>query len=397
MCSVSFQATRLSSLPSAPGVVQFDNLPVNHWSFNQASNTFTAPVTGYYWIHMTVAIPKDSQANVLLRGLSPVEYIIVSRTSTNYDGPVTTSTDSVAYLNAGTAIQIITQYPLYSDSLLQTSFGCFLLDSIMSPVVAFAFGLSNSFICTLPACSYVIPFNVIYLDTHYAWNSTSSAYIVPVTGTYVISLSAGTTSIYRVGAYLQVNSVVKMYHVYTYDIFHSQPETYSGLGLVSLKAGDVVSEVLYLGTVSPATVFSGFLYSPYLTPAVAFSVGVNKNNAVQNAPLDPVPYDTVLVNQGNGWNKSKFTFTAPFDGVYYIHVTSMMAGGATCQKDVLLNGVAVVNYMYMSTTHSSEDSRSRGFILRLKAGDELRVRLTNGTYYIANNLLNHFAGFLLHF
>lgn len=304
-------------------MVPFDSVPVNHWSFNHPSNAFMAPVTGYYWLHMSVAIPAYvSKANVTLQGTNRIINIYKNYTSAP-DGPVTTSRDAIIYLTNGTTVSMSSQYPLYSDSLLQTSFGGFLLDSIMSKVVTFAFGLSASFVCSSSPCTANIPFDVIYIDSNNGWNTTNKTYIVPVTGIYAISLVAinvDNSNPIEMAAYLTVNSVIKTFQVSTVDNSHGGgADTSAGFCMVNLHAGDAIAEVLKQGSLSTFTTFSGFLYSPNLTPAIAFSVVLNGPPWSINAPFDPVQYGSVLVNQGNGWSRASYTFTAPLGGVYYVY------------------------------------------------------------------------------
>lgn len=391
---MSFQATRSLSLVANAGVLPFDSVSVSHYTFNQQSNTFTAPVTGYYWLYMTAGVMANNQSQIQMMGTG--RNIGIERTTTNYDGVITTSTDVLVYLTSGANVSLVTPapaYPIYSDLLLQTTFGGFLLDTIISPVIAFSFGLRSD----LLSSGQKIPFDVISVDTHHGWDSGTSEYIVPVAGAYVVTLRAGSTSSAEtVETYLYINSVTTMSHVYTADTSHVGPDTYTGLSLVNVNADDKIAEFLITGTLSTSTIFSGFFYSPFLSPAVAFSVGVSIGGPSMNPPVDPVPYDRVLVALGNGWNPATYRFTAPVGGVYYTHIAIMTAAILKCQMDLLKNGDAVMNNAYMSTQQSNTDSRSRGFMLRLQTGDELRVRLTAGQYY-GNGILNiHFAGFLIH-
>lgn len=151
---------------------------------------------------------------------------------------------------------------------------------------------------------------------------------------------------------------------------------------------------------SNLTTFSGFLYSPYLTPAVSFSVYAI---AQASAPQDPVNFQQPLglywYGANGGWNMGTNRFVAPFAGVYYTHITLTTANWVSlvCQMDLLLNCNAVMTNSYMTKSQANLDSRSRSFILRLNLGDVLRVRLTSGGYYSTSSLYTRFAGFLIHF
>jgi hypothetical protein len=181
--SVSFQASRSTTLSPGAGVVQFDQaMTVDHWSFNKQNSSFTAPASGYYWLHMTSAIPSGMMTDMRMVGANRSVGIASNHTSFT-GGAITASADTVIYLTSGTNIHVSSSYTLYSDTMLQTSFGGFLLDSIMSPVVAFAVGLSATF----STVSSNVPFDIIYEDTNRAWNATTSEYVVPVAGVYALS------------------------------------------------------------------------------------------------------------------------------------------------------------------------------------------------------------------
>jgi hypothetical protein len=64
--------------------------------------------------------------------------------------------------------------------------------------------------------------------------------------------------------------------------------------------------------------------------------------------------------------------------------------------DLLVNGNATINLIYMTTSHNSYDQRSRGFLMRMRAADEVRVRLTTGSFYTNTNCHETLSGFLLH-
>lgn len=390
--AVSFQATRSTTLSSVPSVVSFDSVPVNHWSFNQLNSTFTAPVTGYYWLHMSGAIKSAQYANVQLQGVNrPVNII---RNFSTITGDDTTSASAVVYLTNGSVVYMTSQYSLASDSLLETTFGGFLLDSVMSPVVTFSFGLSTVMNCS-GYCSAGIPFDITYIDTHNGWRASEQAFVVPVKGVYVVSLVAGGQAYTHLAVYLTVNGASVMSHANTADTMRVGSDTYSGLGITSVKAGDKIGEMLSYGTVTSMTTMSGFLYSPYLTPAVAFSVGVGISNQ-PSAVVDYVPFDTVIIDIGNGWNSQSYSFVTPYSGVYYVHMMLMSTPYTPCQMDLMLNSNPVTTNAAMATNRNCYATSGRGFILRLYVGDELHVRLTAGSYYSNNNYFVYLTGFLVH-
>lgn len=371
--------------------MQFDNaMTVDHWSFNKLNSSFTAPASGYYWLHITTAIPGGMMTDVRMVGANRSVGIVRNHTSFT-GGAVTASADTVIYLTSGTNIHVSSSYTLYSDTMLQTSFGGFLLDSIMSTVVAFAAGLSKTF----STISSNVPFDIIYEDTNRAWNTTTSEYVVPVAGVYALSTLTTAAGSSRASLQLRVNGQVIMLHSFMGDTVHTNTDTVSGFTLLSLSMGDRVSENVWYGPILSPTTFSAMLYSPTLLPAVAFAVTRNIS-AVVNAPADPVQYNWVFVNVGNGWNADTYRFTAPLAGVYYLHFVTLVQAHTRGQLDLLVNGNATINLIYMTTSHNFYDQRSRGFLMRMRAADEVRVRLTNGSFYTNINCHETLSGFLLH-
>jgi hypothetical protein len=115
----------------------------------------------------------------------------VSRLFTSFTGgPDTASAATIFKLTQGTNLYVTSTYPLYSDSLQQTSFGGFLLDSVMSPVVAFVLSYQTTY--TSSGSQIIVPFNTITLDTHNGWRAATSEYVVPVSGIYVLALKVTT-------------------------------------------------------------------------------------------------------------------------------------------------------------------------------------------------------------
>jgi hypothetical protein len=202
---------------------------VDHWSFNKQNNSFTAPVTGYYWLHLSIAIPTGSMADVQLQGVSSYN---VSRLFTSFTGgPDTASAATIFKLTQGTNLYVTSTYQLYSDLLQQTSFGGFLLDSVMSPVVAFVLSCQTTYTSSGP--QIIVPFNIITLDTHNGWSPATSEYVVPVSGIYVQALKVRATPNKATALDLAVNGVMQLYHVYIGDGVHANSDDIAGLVLLN--------------------------------------------------------------------------------------------------------------------------------------------------------------------
>jgi hypothetical protein len=183
-----------NSTQSSSSVVAFDTITIDHWSFNKQNYSFTAPVSGYYWMHISIAIPGGTRAHAELKGAQGLIPMNLTRSFTNFvGGSDTTSVGTVIYVPQSSNVYVTSNYPLFSDSLLQTAFGGYLLDSIMTQVVAFAFGQ----LTPLVGNNYKVQFTDFYIDTHHGWSNITSEYVIPVAGIYIFALSAYSETEYR--------------------------------------------------------------------------------------------------------------------------------------------------------------------------------------------------------
>jgi hypothetical protein len=206
-----FQVGLSNSTQSSSSVVAFDTITIDHWSFNKQNYSFTAPVSGYYWMHISIGIPGGTRAQAELKGAQGLIPMNLTRAFTNFvGGPDTTSVGTVMYVPQSSNVYVTSNYPLFSDSLLQTAFGGYLLDSIMTQVVAFAFGQ----LTPLAGNNYKVPFTDFYIDTHQGWSTTTSEYVIPVAGTYIFAVSAYSKPYTNSGVSLYVNGQQKLHHSY---------------------------------------------------------------------------------------------------------------------------------------------------------------------------------------
>jgi hypothetical protein len=356
--------------------VPFDNVTVGA-AFVQQNTTFTAPLSGYYLLHVSVGMPASTYADVRTTNST----VVIQRYNTNCQGgPVTTSSYAITYLSQGTSVSVSSAYPLYSDAGLQTSFGGFLLDYIMSPFVAFMVGTSTQ----LSGSWSPMNFNVKLVDTHNRWGQVAAnTYTVPVAGVYIIWFVGGITAGKMLAAGYQVTGdSVYWALMNTYTTFPGN-DTGSSIAIVSANVNNSIAFFIK-GYASTLTTLTGFLYSPNTIQPVVFYVGASSTTTV--GPVDPVVFSKVFVNSGSAWNSTTNKFVSPTDGVYFIQLNVCLPN-SYCQHTVstmelLLNDTAVMNIAYLSPSHIQYDQRSRGILLRLNVRDELRVRLPSGFTFL---------------
>jgi hypothetical protein len=112
--------------------------------------------------------------------------------------------------------------------------------------------------------------------------------------------------------------------------------------------------------------------------------------------MAPVTFDDVLVNVGGGWNPSTNIFTAPFSGVYQLHLTASMADGSQVNYALVWNGAPYANVLCNATNYVGVEMRSRGIMVDARAGDTLYMATDSTTRLYSNgNRLISFTGFFV--
>jgi len=107
-----------------------------------------------------------------------------------------------------------------------------------------------------------------------------------------------------------------------------------------------------------------------------------------------IPFDRVLLNEGEAMNAVAGIFTVPVDGIYHFDFTAM--------KDVDAN-VVYVHLQVNNETICSSYATSLSSVtlsgisssLRLKMGDEVRLFKTTGTINDNTGHYTHFSGWLV--
>jgi hypothetical protein len=241
-------------------------------------------------------------------------------------------------------------------------------------------------------------FNVKLVDTHNGWGQVAAnTYTVPVAGVYIIWFVGGITAGNGLVAAYQVTGVdLYLALMNTYTTFPGN-DTSSSIAIVSANVNDSI-EFFINGYASTLTTLTGFLYSPNTIQPVVFYVGASSS---ATGPVDPVVFSKVFINSGSAWNSTTNKFISPTDGVYFMQLNVCLPNIANTVStmELLLNGTAVMNFAYLSPSHSNQyDQRSRGILLRLNVRDELRVRLPSGFTFFADSAHFHtrFGGFQVH-
>ena len=387
----AFRAARLS--PTSAGVVSYNSVTVNIGNaFNVSVSRFVAPADGYYWFHLSVGILNIFTANYAMVGGNTTLNVIRSTINigVNNKSLDMTSRDDLMWLRKGQVLHVYSSSDVYSDALAQTTWIGMQLDSIMSPFIAFAVNGAGS--TSLSSGVYqLMSFQNVFVDTIGAWNYSQNTFVAPRSGLYFISFSAtasyGLTQNIIISLFVNnKNTALQNYpSIWFGNIRVVNQETLSTALLINFQKGDRVG--LYLsGLATYQASLSGFFYNGVngLNNTAWFVVTNNSYIGVQN----PLPFNTVLVNQGNGWQRSQQKFVAPFAGLYYVYLTGYHLE-TNYQLRVLLNGNTVVTLQ--QEFGNGYPTRSSATLVRLNQYDKLSVVQPAG--YTSNTVA--FSGFRL--
>ena len=117
---------------------------------------------------------------------------------------------------------------------------------------------------------------------------------------------------------------------------------------------------------------------------VAFSVTPSHNGYIAT---NPIPFDTVILNTGNHFNTTNYTFTAPISGRYFIHmhlgIVRINASNGSGYPRLRVNGANTL-YSYLALPAATAYANGNiTAVLNLSANDTLQVTFSgnNADYY----------------
>jgi hypothetical protein len=133
---------------------------------------------------------------------------------------------------------------------------------------------------------------------------------------------------------------------------------------------------------------SGFFY--HAVNGMANTAWSVTTNAAYTGAYNPLPFSTVLLNQGSAWKTNTNMFVAPAAGTYYVWLTGYHLE-QSYRLIVQLNGVAITSLQQQYG--NPYPTRSQATLVRLKANDILKVVQPAG-YSMTTQV--SFGGFRLH-
>ena len=227
-------------------------------------------------------------------------------------------------------------------SSCQVTWTLWALGLAMKTHVSFMLGRTSSF----GESPDGLDFDSVVLDEGNGWDSNTYTYTVQVTGIYSLAMSTACLPGKENDYQLYINGQQKVLN-YCDNVNHAgETVTTTRHLLISLSAGDMLkmSSVHYthpslFGGYSDATLqtsFSGFLYSPFHGCPAAWSVERTTALPAFRSPLNPIDFDSVLVNLDGSWRSSNKA-ECIHEGTYVIFINS--------EHDAAAGELAVYQYM----------------------------------------------------
>ncbi len=333
--------------------------------------------------------------------------VVLLYTSTKRQGynPVSTSKDLVQWIAPAKSPYVTRETEGDFRSPFLTWLG-FRLSRQMHPLVAFSAALNPTYFRE----EGVIQFPYVLQNAGFAYQRNSSIFVAPVDGLYLFTVSVAVDAGFKARVRLRVNGLEKVELLQT-STNHNGVNTISRVALFELSQGDRVDVVqaepggvLYSDR-GLQTTFSGFLYSPVPGFQVAWSAHRSYSWLTNepNQALDPVGFDTVLVDRHAGFNPTTGTFTCAIPGTYYVHVNLSAFPKRKLYASLVVNsrnsGTNVVESMALlrfSIRENGMDTISAATLVELHEGDSLYVRTSEGdALYGDSHLQSSFTGLLV--
>ena len=395
MHMTSFFVQTKSSTPNMQSI-SFEHIFVNDGGgFNNASNiNFQSPRNGTYWFVYTVVWNGETKAKIEMLGTSqhpPPQVERLHEIFFNYD---VVSSSSVHSLTQGHNLSMFTSFPIQANDTTGSSWGAFILDILMSPLVLFEVtGL------TLQNTEHS-KYDIVNFNVGYAWSKSRNVFVAKMEGIYYFSATILVSAIGHVKSYFIVNRTDS----YCIHLFLAQvdgSDTVSRGCLLFLNKYDYVTLGLLISEMSNSVIegyFRGFLYSPHHGLQAAWSL---HNDHDFSTSSNAIKFPRILLHLNVSWNSSEELIIV-ISGVYFIEIVGSSDSYATNQKSIdmclELNRSAKLSVLYFASNVDGV-TRSRSLIIHLNIGDKLRV-ISLGTQKFFMSGYNFqgvsFQGFLLY-
>ena len=148
-------------------------------------------------------------------------------------------------------------------------------------------------------------------------------------------------------------------------------------------------------SIIPIAVWSGFVLDTLMKPLIAFKVYQSSlASSPNNSVAAPFPFDTIVLNEGEGWNVDEYKFVAPYSGVYVVSFSTACEIGWASKFNLIVDGTVLYNAEGSNTLHGRVDTASRTVPVSLKQGQKIWIS-SNGLQSSSDIYqMSSFKGFL---
>jgi hypothetical protein len=391
-----FSAVRDAPI-AASNVLPFNEILVDTaGGFDSSMTTYTAKSSGFYLMHFSAGVPSYQRLAYYLRNGSTTPGIFLSHTS--YDGQLVSSRHDIQYVSENQSLYMSSDYPLYSDSLLQTTWSGFNLDSLMDSLVVIRAARTSNFAGT------TVVFDEMLINVGQGWDQCSgNQFVVPRAGIYFLSWISASVPNSDVVVSMYINGVLHSQSINRAG-YYPGIDTSSRAMLLFLNALDVITFIrntdfgdIYSDLYYPAS-FTGFLYEPKHNQQVAWTLSFPDSGNYLYGPT-VVNFTEVALNEGSAWNATSASIQIPVSGLYYLTISGLSYPVQYKFNMILtLNGQPFINVKEEVDNLVKDiwfNLRSRSLIVHLERGDELVPIIPDG--YNAYNSYRQvsFSGFLI--
>ena len=386
---VAFSVVKTEGIFNRITPLLFDKFTADIQSgFNLTTGIFFAPLQGTYVSHICSRNYYDEHLNPSIF-INNIEHSFLDAEISQGE---TVGRNFVMYHEKNWPSYYNHDFKGISDAQgLQTAWTMFRLDDLIQPLI----GFSATSISSMSTAG-VMQFDGILINHGNAWDMNTNEFTVPISGAYFFSLCTSTNSYSVQRVQIQVNnqSLVEITVSDTIIYFDIFCNTF----LKQLSQNDKVRVYLKSGEISgifpDANNFMGFLYKPFHKMEVAWSVHRTTN---ATGPLEPVSFDYIMINLGNGWNSSNHEIVSPISGIYYLHLNAANQASQMVNMQVVWNGAPYINIIRENTNALGVKTNGRAIMTSISEGDKLHVKLASGTQIYSDiNKQTSFSGFLLY-
>ena len=138
----------------------------------------------------------------------------------------------------------------------------------------------------------------------------------------------------------------------------------------------------------------GFDLAALMKPLIAFNV-FNSATVTAPASTQPFPFNTIVVNEGGGWNSTANIFVTPNTGTYVLSVTVACVANLNLQFLLMINSTLSFIVEIVSGTYSGIDIATRSVVISLYEGQPVWISGSGTQSFGERYQLSSFKGFLM--